>query len=559
MSSKTRRRRAMTSRSGEGIGTQDVLRDAFQTLLMQARSQAIHGGQSAQVSVTPEFAMNISTVHDCVRIVSGSLAQLPIRMYERGEAGGLDQIVKDHPIAEFLRAPAWCPWMTRFDQVALLAVHLLLWGNAYAEMVWERGTGHPVEMLPQHPATVEPQWSDRYLDRRGRKKLVYQIRESGQTDIVFDGDLLAFRRTNTNGIRAPHIGEDGGQTLALEWHSEKIAVDFCTKNAKPSIVVKVPGMIPSDKRPGFLSDLRTQHSSGEPLVLEYGSEAATLDIPFSSAQLLDSRKYQGRKIASRFGVMPHQLGDTDGAKYDNVEALDNNYVKYTLVPLLLKITQEFARKLLTAEEQVRYYFEFNVDALLRGAQPARYAAYQTSVGWQKVNEIRAKENLAPIPGPAGEALYQTQIIAPVAEATGQAASPVVETPPPEAMEPEMDEDIETEEDGEDVQANVSAVRERYLRLSRNVIEALLHGEVTQLRRSTRSPSDFQSALQTERDRLQKKLAERFGHAPHITRAVQSRYDQLARCLGESDLPAAVEMCLSGLSSDPLVEAVTQEK
>ena len=530
--------------------------DAFESMFDRARMQALHGstGESEPIRVTPEMQMNINCVNACVRILAGSIAQLPIKMYERDTGpGGMHIEVKTHPIAEFLRANAWCPWMTRFEQMQLAVTHKILWGNAYSEMIWERGTGHPLELLPKHPATVTPLWSAQYRDRRNRPKLVYQIQEQGQdTEDYFDGDILCYRNMSTNGIKGGSLSQHGQQTAGLAWHQEKIALDFCTKSAKPSIVVKVPGMVVND-RAQFIRDVETQHASGKPLVLEYGSEASTLDIPFAAAQLLDSRKFQTRNLASYFGVMPHQLGDTDGAKYDNVEALDANFVKYTLVPILIPIAQEFCRKLLTADEQLLYFFEFNVDALLRGAQSSRYKAYELSVGWQKIDEIRSKENLPALENGAGEKLYQKQIIAdPYAAVSG--AAEVTEPPVLEIAEPPAP--IEEPP----APAKKPQTRQRYEQLARSVLEGLFHTEKVQLAgRVSAHGREYRTKLDELATTQRRKHAEKFPGCAGLLVALDERYEQLARCEStDGDVRAEVEMCLHGLSIEGALSAVMAE-
>ena len=45
------------------------------------------GGNSAGVSVTPETALGVPILHNCVTLLAETLAQLPLEVYERKEKG----------------------------------------------------------------------------------------------------------------------------------------------------------------------------------------------------------------------------------------------------------------------------------------------------------------------------------------------------------------------------------------------------------------------------------------------------------------------------------------
>lgn len=500
-----------------------LTRDQFADLMLHLRSQAISGGSSPPVNVTEEFAMNVTVYYTCLRILAGSVAQLPIKMYQvSADPQGHDEEVRDHPIAEFLRQPQWCPWMTRFDQIALMLTHRLSWGNSYNRITWDRDN-NPVEIETIHPANVQPQWSDRFHDRRGRAKLIYRVRQDGQTVEDFDGDILVFRNLSTTGLNGVGHAQYGQQSIQLAWHQENIALEFCANSAKPSIVVKVPGMVIGD-RAKFMADLKKQHKSGDPLVLEHGGEASNIQIPFSAAQLLESRQYQGRVIANRFGIPPHLFNDTDGSKYDNVDKLDNMYGKYTLTPIVKSIELELARKLLTAEEQRQFYFTINLDALLRGSVKDRAEAVKSYVGWAKINEIRRIMDLKAIP--EGDTLYQLQILP-------KDQQPAPETPEPPAAKPATAPPV----------ARISDPA--HAKLIRHNVEALQTAERIAIERACKTPAEFPAKVAKVFSDSQARYAERFGTSPELVAVIQHRRDELLRCASEADLAAAVEACLSG--------------
>jgi HK97 family phage portal protein len=88
-------------------------------------------------------------------------------------------------------------------------------------------------------------------------------------------------------------------------------------------------------------------------------------------------------------------GDLDRATWSNVEQQSIDFVVHTIGPWLVRWEQALSRDLLTDDEQQEYYFEFNVDGLLRGDIKTRYGAYAQGRqwGWLSINDVRARENM----------------------------------------------------------------------------------------------------------------------------------------------------------------------
>ncbi len=95
------------------------------------------GGRSAAgVTVTEDSAMTSSAVWACVKVLSESMAVLPLITYQRQGDGGKNRAY-DYPLYELLHDEP-NPEMTSFDFRLVQGVHLTTWGNFYAEKVWGR-------------------------------------------------------------------------------------------------------------------------------------------------------------------------------------------------------------------------------------------------------------------------------------------------------------------------------------------------------------------------------------------------------------------------------------
>ena len=84
------------------------------------------------IGVTPETALKTSAVFACVRILSESLAGLPLIIYQRQRDGGRER-ASDHPLFDLLHdAPN--ATQTAFAWLAQGLLHCLLYGNAYSQI-----------------------------------------------------------------------------------------------------------------------------------------------------------------------------------------------------------------------------------------------------------------------------------------------------------------------------------------------------------------------------------------------------------------------------------------
>ena len=104
------------------------------------------GGSAAGKSVNERSAMQMTAVYACVRILSESIAGLPLHMYQYEEDGSKTKAV-EHPLYHLLHDEP-NPEMTSFIFRETLMSHLLLWGNAYAQII-RNGKGDIIGLYPQ--------------------------------------------------------------------------------------------------------------------------------------------------------------------------------------------------------------------------------------------------------------------------------------------------------------------------------------------------------------------------------------------------------------------------
>jgi HK97 family phage portal protein len=139
-------------------------------------------------------------------------------------------------------------------------------------------------------------------------------------------------------------------------------------------------------------------NSHKTAILEEGMEWKQMSMSSEDAQFLQTRQYQGTEIARIYRVPPHMIGDLTKSSFSNIEQQAIDFVRHTMMPRLIRWEQAISRDMILKPDI--YYPQFVVDGLLRGDTKSRYEAYSKAItdGWLTPNEVRAKENLNPLPG-----------------------------------------------------------------------------------------------------------------------------------------------------------------
>ena len=106
------------------------------------------GNSTSGKRVNERSAMQMTAVYSCVRILSEAVASLPLHFYEY-RADGSKAKATDHPLY-FLLHDEPNPEMSSYTFREVLMTHLLLWGNAYAQII-RNGKGEVIALYPLMP------------------------------------------------------------------------------------------------------------------------------------------------------------------------------------------------------------------------------------------------------------------------------------------------------------------------------------------------------------------------------------------------------------------------
>ena len=368
----------------------------------------LFGRTTSGKPVNERTAMQTTAVYACVRILAEAVASLPLHVYEYQDDGG-KKLVHDHPLYYLLHDEP-NPEMTSFVFRETLMSHLLIWGNAYAQIIRD-GAGRVLGLYPLLPDKMEVQRDD-----KGNIYYVYS-RNSDENPTFKEYGNIKLKAEDV--LHIPGLGFDGligyspiamaknavGMTLACE----EYGASFFANGANPGGVLEHPGVLkdPSKVRESWNSVYRGVSNAHKIAVLEEGMKYQQIGIPPEEAQFLETRKFQINEIARLYRIPPHMVGDLDKSSFSNIEQQSLEFVKYTLDPWVIRWEQSLQRSLLLPGEKGKYFIKLNVDGLLRGDYQSRMNGYAVGRqnGWFSANDIREMENMNPILDEEGGNLY----------------------------------------------------------------------------------------------------------------------------------------------------------
>ena len=369
----------------------------------------IFGRADSGERVDEKSALQIATVYACVRLLAETVASLPLHLYRYTDKGDGKERATDHPLYKILyRQPN--PEMTSFSFREAMMTHLLLWGNAYAQIVRD-GKNGVLGLYPLLPENVE-------IDRAENGELYYIYH--AYTDEVpgeHDKDILLMR---DEVLHIPGLGFNGlvgfspiammknslGATLAVE----KYGSAFFKNGAQPAGVLEHPGVLkdPQKIRDNWMNAYGGAANAHKVAVLEEGMQYKPISLPPEDSQFLSTREFGVEEICRIFRVPPHMVQDLKRATFNNIEHQSIDFVMHTIMPWLVRIEQGIIKDVLVEEEQDEYFPKFNVDGLMRGDYQSRMNGYAVgfSNGFLSPNDIRRLENMDLIPAEEGGAATQ---------------------------------------------------------------------------------------------------------------------------------------------------------
>lgn len=353
------------------------------------------------VDVDEETALKISAVYACVKVISETVASLPLNLLKELTNGDSEK-AKQHPLFTLLKdAPN--SEMSSFTYREMLMTNLLLWGNAYS-LIKRNKLGQIVELYPLKSKNMKME-----RDAVTNKIKYIYTNNKGITTTYTPKQVLHIPAFSFDGVLGVSPITYAREAMGLALATEEFGARFFGNGARPGGVLEHPGVVkdPEKLRDSWNKVYQGTANSHKVAVLEEGMKYHEIGMSPEDSQFLQTRSFQLTEICRIFRVPPHMIGDLSRSTFSNIEHQSIDFVVHTIRPWLVRWEQAIARSLLTDEERTIYYAKFNVDGLMRGDFATRMNGYAIARqnGWMSANEIRALEDMNKIPKEQGGDLY----------------------------------------------------------------------------------------------------------------------------------------------------------
>lgn len=379
--------------SRKSAGSYDLIRE-----LLGQRTSAT--GKTVNVKT----AIEVATVFACMRVIANGIAQVPFKLMKESEDGRSRLPAKQHPLYDILQNRP-NDWQTSFEYREMLAMHLVLCGNAFSFINRSNRSG-VMELIPFEPGSVT-------VKRADDLTLTYEVRgRDGETKIFPAKSIWHLRGPSWSGwmgLEAVHLAREAiGLAMATEEQQAKLQKN----GARPSGVYSVEGNLNQDQYKALKTwiddNIGGAENTGKVLLLDRAAKFLNTSMTGIDAQTLETRRYQVEEICRFALVNPIMVGaESKNTTYASAEQMFLAHVVHCLSPHYQRIEQSANVNLLTdAERKAGYYMNFVDAGLMRGSivsQKDVILGY-TNGGLMTANEGRALLDMNPDDDPASDKL-----------------------------------------------------------------------------------------------------------------------------------------------------------
>ncbi|WP_295460494.1 phage portal protein [uncultured Pseudomonas sp.] len=369
-------------------------------------AQTVGSTSATGKTITVNKAMRLAACWSCVRLISETIATLPLGLYMRQADGGrkvasdndLHWIINTNPNSRMTAVQFW----------EAVVASMLLRGNAFVEIIRIGGRIVALEFLL-------PNRMD--LDVADNGEILYRYREkNGQLRDIAGSDMMhipAFSLDGQIGLSPIAYGAD---VFGAAMSAEDVAGSTFKNGMHQTVAFEVNKTLTPKQRDDFrdyVQRISGAMNAGKSPVLEEGVSAKVIGINPVDAQLLESREYSAEEICRFYMVDPTLVGYSDKASNwgTGLEQKLLRFLTFTLRSYMRRIEEGINRNLLTSAQRRQVYAEFSIEGLLRADSAGRATLYSQMVqnGIYTRDECRVKENLPRMGGNAGVLTVQTNL------------------------------------------------------------------------------------------------------------------------------------------------------
>lgn len=379
--------------------------DAWKNILL--RGYETKAGQT----VSPTDSLQSSVVYACVKVISETIASLPLFVYRRVD-GGKEPATNDYRFRLLHDRPN--NFQTSFEWKEMLSGHACLRGN-HVSHIKKATSGKIISLDPLNPTYFKSIDLD---PATGKVIYTYTPPQTGKAEYFFREELVHIKLFSEDGLWGLSPIELSREAIGLALGTEEYAARFFSNDARPGGILEHPGHITEDAAKRLKKQWDEAHAGASKahgtVVLEEGLKYHTLGLSNEDSQFLESRGFQVEEICRIFRVPAVLVGHPNSTMtYASAEQFFLSFVTHTVRPWLVRIEQVLNNALFSEEEQAKFFCEFKLDSLMRGDTLSRYQAYAIAIQneWMCPDEARAFDNMNPRPDGKG-GVYKNPAINP---------------------------------------------------------------------------------------------------------------------------------------------------
>lgn len=361
---------------------------------------AFLGGSEVVDSMT---ALKIGAVFRCVDLISKTMASLPLHLFESADGKRKDKAV-GHPLYNLVYVLP-NEYTTAYEFWQMFTANLLLTRGGFAK-IERNGFGQVTAMWNIPTACVSG------VHRTPGGSRYIRVTTAEGSEVLMAGEYL-----HVPGFR---FGDDispndpislAAKILGMANDVNSLSGAAFRNGVNPGGFLETPNGLSDKAYERLKTDFNRKYTgvqnAGRTIILEEGAKFQMVDRDLEKTQALAARKFAVTEICRVFGVPPHLCMDLEHATFTNIEQQSLEFVRDCVNPISVRMEQAMYRDLLTPRECGRYFFKFNTNGLLRGDTAARVAYYNSARqnGWLNADEIRALEDMNPLPEGQGGELY----------------------------------------------------------------------------------------------------------------------------------------------------------
>lgn len=361
--------------------------------------------ETSASSVTFDTAMQLSGVWSCVKLISETVASLPLNIYENTTDGRKAAVNNQLSILFNGKVNRYQNKVEFFETVLL---NLIVHGNSYC--IIQKSGGRIIGLLPIMASQVE-------TTLLADGTVVHEYYYDGGVK-VYAAESIWHLKMMGNGIIGLSPLAYQRNTLGIAQAAESAVTKIYRNGAKPSGVLSIDRVLTQAQRDAIRANFSTLVTTNDErlLVLEGGMKFDAISLSPQDIELLASRQFQLSEICRWYGVPSVMVNDTSSTTVwgSGIEQIVAGFYKVTLRPILEKIEQSMVVTLL-GDSTGKYEVEFNFEGLLRADQKSRFDGYRVGIqgGILTPNEARIMEGLSVMEG--GDELFMQSATLPISK------------------------------------------------------------------------------------------------------------------------------------------------